>query len=192
MKNLEDIIRENKDKFNDREPREGHIDRFQEKLERYHKKTKKPFLNWGFALKAAAIGILVVLSSLWLYDQLYTNQLVEHLAQREESKEVQEVQLYYSNLVEKKYNQIQDFNFKNEQQKKMLLEELSTMDSIYYNIKQDYKEHPNDPRVLNTLIRHYQMKLDVMNQVLEQLNQVKAIKNKNNNKNNKDYETKKL
>jgi hypothetical protein len=76
----------------------------------------------------------------------------------------------------------------------MLLKELRTMDSIYYNIKQDFKEHPNDPRVLHVLIRHYQMKLDVMNQILDQLNQIQAIREKqnSNNQNKESHETTEL
>ena len=94
-------------------------------------------------------------------------------------------------MVEKRYSQIKDFNFKNSEQKEILLQELNTMDSIYVNIKQDIKEHPNDPRVLNALIRHYQMKLDVMNRILEQLNQIQAIQRQNNSnhKNQESHET---
>ena len=196
MKKFEDIIRNNKEKFDDLEPAEGHFERFQNKLNRYNNKKTSFFSSYKVVLKAAVVGLLVVLSSLWLYDNIYDNQPKEQLAVKNASPEFREAQLYYSSMVNKKYNQIQNFEFKSKKQKKMLLNELKAMDSVYYNIKQDFKENPNDPRVMNALVRHYQMKLEVMTQVLEQLNQVQAIKNTENenetNKNDKSHENKEL
>ncbi|MGM0497273.1 MAG: hypothetical protein ACQESJ_05100 [Bacteroidota bacterium] len=196
MKKLEDIIRKNREKFDDLEPAEGHFERFQSKLNRYNNKKPSTFFSYKFVLKAAVVGLLVVLSSLWLYDNIYDKHSTDQIAMENASPEFREAQVYYSGMVKKKYNQIQDFDFKSKKQKKMLMNELKAMDSIYYNIKQDFEEHPNDPRVMNALIKHYQMKLDVMTQVLEQLNQVQAIKNRDkdnkNNKNDKSHENKEL
>lgn len=194
MKKLEDIIRDNREHFDDREPTEGHFERFQSKLERYNKKRTSFITSWSFMLKAAVIGVLVVLSGLWVYDNVYKTQPANQLTMKNVPSEFQETQMYYSSMVKAKYNQIEDFNFTDKKQKRMLLKELRTMDSIYYNIKQDFREHPNDPRVLHALIRHYQMKLDVMNQVLDQLNQIQAIREKQSNKykNNKSHETTEL
>src|SRR6056297_1419105 len=193
MKKLEDIIRNNKEKFDDLEPAEGHFERFQSKLNNYNNKSSFS-LSYKFVLKVAVVGLLVVLSSLWLYDNIYDNQSTQQIVVENVPSEFREAQLYYSSMVDRKYNQIQDFEFRSKKQKKMLLNELKAMDSVYYSIKQDFKENPNDPRVMNALIRHYQMKLDVMTQVLEQLNQVKTIKNQDNKNNRKDksHENKEL
>jgi|GEM_PF-372467 len=196
MKKLEDIIRNNKEKFDDLEPADGHFERFQNKLNNYNNKKSSFSLSYKFVLKVAVVGLLVVLSSLWLYDNIYDNQSTEQIAVKNIPPEFREAQLYYSGMVDRKYNQIQDFEFKSKKQKKMLLNELKAMDSVYYNIKQDFKENPNDPRVMNALIRHYQMKLEVMTQVVEQLNQVQEIKNQDNknkiNKKDKSHEKKEL
>jgi uncharacterized membrane protein len=194
MKKLEDIIRDNREQFDDREPAKGHFERFQSKLERYNNKQTSFLTSWSFILKAAVVGVLVVLSGLWVYDNVYKSQPANQLSMKNVPSEFQETQIYYTSMVKAKYNEIQDFNFTDKKQKKMLLKELRTMDSIYYNIKQDFREHPNDPRVLHALIRHYQMKLDVMNQILDQLNQIQAIREQknNNNKNNESHETTEL
>ena len=193
MKKLEDIIRNNKEKFDDLEPAEGHFERFQSKLNNYNNKSSFS-LSYKFVLKVAVVGLLVVLSSLWLYDNIYDNQSTQQIVVENDTSEFREAQLYYSSMVDRKYNQIQDFEFRSKKQKKMLLNELKAMDSVYYSIKQDFKENPNDPRVMNALIRHYQLNLDVMTQVLEQLNQVKTIKNQDNKNNRKDksHENKEL
>jgi len=196
MKKIEDIIRNNRERFDELEPAEGHFERFQNKLNSHNNKKSSFSLSYKIVLKAAVVGLLVLLSSLWLYDNVYENQSTEQIAVRNASPEFRETQLYYSNMVDRKYNQIQDFEFKSKKQKKMLLNELKAMDSVYYKIKQDFKENPNDPRVMNALVRHYQLKLEVMTQVLEQLNQIQAIKNKDmenkTNKNDKSHENKEL
>lgn len=193
MKNLDNIIRNNKDRFNEMEPPEGHMERFQQRLEKYNKKSPTLHVSFsaGIILKAAVVSILVVLSSLWVYEHINEPDQPQQIVLKEASPEFREAQIYYSSMVQKKYSQIKDFNFKNSEQKEMLLQELNTMDSIYVNIKKDIKEHPNDPRVLNALIRHYQMKLDVMNRILEQLNQIQAIQRQNNSnhKNQESHET---
>lgn len=186
MKNLEDIIRDNRDKFDEQEPSEGHFERFQQKLREYHKKNQS--LTWTFFLKAAAIAILVVLSGLWVFDRISETQSPEKIALESVSPEVKEAHIYYSSLMQKKYNQIKQFDFENQKQKELLLSELHDMDSIYVNIKDDLKMNPNDPRVTNALIRHYQTKLEVMNQILEQLQAIQR-QTKSKEQNDKDYET---
>jgi len=38
----------------------------------------------------------------------------------------------------------------------------------------DLEANPDDDRVINALIRHYQVKLEVMDQIIIQLNQIKS------------------
>lgn len=184
MKKLEDIIRSNRAKFNDLEPSEGHFDRFYQKLHKYNR--RKRLFSWNVILKAAAVAVLVVLSGLWVYDRIDQQQSPERLALENVSPEVREAHFYYSSLMDKKYEQIKEFDFRSEEQKELLLNELQDMDSIYVNIKEDLRTNPNDPRVVNALIRHYQMKLEVMNQILEQL---RAINEQTKEKEDKSYET---
>jgi hypothetical protein len=182
MKNIEDIIKNNRSAFDDKEPAEGHFERFQQKLEQHDKKSIQ--LTWRFVMKAAMVGILVVLSGLWLYDNIYDRSPQDQYPNQNVSPEIKEAQIYYSSMVEQKYEKIKSFDFKDESQKKMLLKELREMNEAYKSIQEDLESNPDDPRVINALIRHYQMKLDVMNQILSQLKHI----NQNNNK-EKSHET---
>jgi hypothetical protein len=38
----------------------------------------------------------------------------------------------------------------------------------------DLQANPGDDRVINALIRHYQLKLEVLDQIILQLNQIKS------------------
>jgi len=170
MNKLEDLIQSNRDKFNDLEPDEGHFERFQEKLSRHHRQNGR--FSWGVFLKAAAVAILVVLSGLWIYENVGDKESSRQLALEQVSPEVREAHFYYTSLMEEKYERIRQFDFKNEDQKEMLLQELREMDAIYSNIRDDLRANPNDSRVVSALIRHYQMKLEVMNQILNQLENI--------------------
>ena len=182
MKNIENIIKTNKEKFDSREPAEGHFERFQKKLEKQKKRSQT--FQWSVIMKAAVVSLLVVLSSLWVYDNVYKESTEQDLALQEVSPEVKEAQMYYSSLVEEKYERIKSFDFEDEEQKKMLLKELRQMNETYKSIEKDLKANPDDPRVINALVKHYQMKLNVMNQILNQLKNI----NQNNNK-EKSHET---
>jgi len=96
--------------------------------------------------------------------------------------------MYYTRLVNQKYNEINEFSFIDTAQKEMLMHELNEMDSIYENLKKDLRLNPNDDRVINAMIQHYQLKVEVMNQILGQLQQVKSIEQEKQN----NYESTKI
>ena len=172
MKDLDKIIHENRQSFDSYEPSEGHFERFEQKLAEFNKKKKS--FTLGYVLKAAAVTILVVLSGLWVYDNIGV-KTSEGIALSEISPEYGEVEMYYTHLVNEKYREINQFQFLDSTQKVMLVHELSEMDSIYENLKQDLTTNPNDERVINAMIQHYQLKVEVMNQILSQLQHAQEI-----------------
>lgn len=171
MKDLDKIIQENRQDFDSFEPNFGHFDRFEQKLVEFNKK-KKTF-TIGYMLKAAVVAVLVVLSGLWVYDnvQQRTNR---GIALSEISPEYGEVEMYYTHLVNQKYGEINQSQL-DSTQKSIMLKELSEMDSIYENLKKDLSTNPSDKRVINAMIQHYQLKVEVMNQILNQLQQAQNI-----------------
>lgn len=175
MKNLEKTVNENRSLFDSFKPDEGHFVRFEHRLNQLHKSKSKTF-TLGFILKAAVITLLVVLSGLWIYDNTFTTPAIKKgIALREISPEYNEVEMYYTRLVNQKYNEINEYSFIDGKQKKMLMHELNEMDFIYENLKKDLILNPNDDRVINAMIQHYQLKVEVMNQILGQLQQVKNM-----------------
>ena len=175
MKNIDKIIQENRQSFDLHEPSEGHFERFEQKLAEFNKEKRS--FSFGYLIKAAAITILVVLSGLWIYDHT-GNATHQGIALSEISQEYGEVEMYYTHLVNQKYNQIDEFQFMDSTQKVMLMHELNEMDSIYENLKMDLTTNPNDQRVINAMIQHYQLKVEVMNQILNQLQHAQEIKQK--------------
>jgi hypothetical protein len=179
MKSIEDIIRNNKDFFEDAEPSEGHLERFNRKLEkRFQVNTIKRSIV-PYLLKAAVVTLLITLSSLWTWDHfIRTGSTRMTLGQvSPQYKEVENYYVYQVNLME---GEIVNVDLKNHpNQKAMLMKEMHSMDSTYISLQKELKANPNDERIINAMIEHYQTKLDVMTYIVSQL---KSIKNVNQNK----------
>lgn len=187
MKNIDKIIRNNRELFDTAEPDEGHFNRFAARLKRQKRKNRS-FTSYAFLLKAASIAILVALSFLWTYDNLIKPSSERSgISLSEISDEYREVEIYYKQQVNLRYRQIRDIDvFSDSTQKAILLKELSDMDSIYTNLRNELETSPKNERIINAMIEHYQLKVEVMNRILHQLEQIKndnLIKNKNHESN---------
>ena len=62
----------------------------------------------------------------------------------------------------------------------MLLKELQEMDTFYQDLLVELNANPGDERVISALIKHYQMKMLVMDQIIDQLKEFNQAKSKNN------------
>ncbi len=179
MKNIEEIIRHNKDFFDEAEPSAGHFERFNRKLEKRFqvhaiKRSIVPYL-----LRAAVVTLLITLSSLWTWDH-FIRRGSSRMTLGEVSPQYKEVENYYIHQVNLMEGEIVNVDLKNnEEQKNMLIREMKSMDSTYVSLQKELKANPNDERIINAMIEHYQTKLEVMSYIV---NQLKAIRNDNQNK----------
>jgi len=179
MKTIEDIIRNNRDYFEDKEPSDGHFDRFSVKLEircnaRANKRSIVPYL-----LRAAVVTLLVTLSSLWTWDH-FIRPGSSRMTLGQVSPQYKEVENYYIHQVSLMEGEIVNTDPKsNPEQKEMLVKEMKSMDSVYVSLQKELKANPNDERIINAMIEHYQTKLEVLTYIV---NQLKTIRNDNLNK----------
>jgi hypothetical protein len=178
MKNIEDLIRKNRDLFEDNEPSEGHFERFSVKLEiRCHSRAKRSIVP--YLLKAAVVTLLVTLSSLWTWDH-FIRTGSSRMTLGQVSPQYREVENYYIHQVNLMEGEIVNTDMNNNpEQKEMLVKEIKSMDSVYVSLQKELKANPNDERIINAMIEHYQTKLEVMTYIVSQL---KTIRNDNLNK----------
>jgi len=174
MNTIEEIIKRGRGEFDDREPSDGHFERFSFKLAtRLHagapKRSIMPYL-----LKAAVVTLLVTLSSLWTFDHFVRPNLKKTMTLSEVSPEYREVENYYVRQVGFVENEFLSLDIANPEQKAVLMQELTSMDSVYVELQKELRENPDDQRIIDAMIKHYQTKLDVMNYILDQLRQIKA------------------
>ena len=176
MKNIEDIIRSNKDFFEDAEPSMGHLERFNRKLEkRFQVATVKRSIV-PYLLKAAVVTLLITLSSLWTWDH-FIRSGSSRMTLGQVSPKYKEVENYYVHQVNMMESEIVNVDLKNNpNQKAVLMKEMKSMDSTYVSLQKELKANPNDERIINAMIEHYQTKLEVMTYIV---NQLKTIRNDN-------------
>ena len=177
MKKLEKYIIENRNRFDSEEPDEGHFERFARKQSAIS--AKKVSFSWKYMIQAAAVSLLVILSSLWVYEKLTTGMAVEsRMTLADISPEYKEAEIYYTTLINSKYNEIKSIDFKDDTtEQDLLLKELSEMNSIYKSLEKELNQEKGNEMIVNAMIRHYQLKIEIMNRILEQLHLVRNSEN---------------
>jgi len=171
MSNIEKQIKEQRLLLDSDRPLEGHEERFLQKLERLPKQAAVRRIRFRHAIQVAA-SIAILLTSAILLIRSYGD--ADTKASHEIPEAVMEADFYYASLVDARYNEIKDFEFTEQEEKDLLLSELKDLESYHRQLMKDLEANPNDERVVNALIRHYQLKLEVMDQIILQLNQVKS------------------
>lgn len=178
MENLEKYIRSHRDSFDEREPLGGHFDRFQHKIE-----TRKPARRINLALVAAAaafagivltgtLGVVYNNSSL---NQFNKNELMLSML----SPELSEVENYYNGRINEKYNQINNLTKKSSPEvASEVTSALKDMTFGYYLLKKDLLNNPNQERVKNAMIEQYQVRIDMLDQILDTLKNLNYDKGK--------------
>ncbi len=178
MKTIDEIIRNNRDHFEEQEPSDGHFERFNSKLaQRFHnisvRRSIVPYL-----LKAAVVTLLITLSSLWTWEHFIRPDRNE-MALGDVSPQYKEVENYYIHEVNLMESEIMTVDLNNSrQQKEMLMSEMKSMDSVYVQLQKELKANPNDERIIGAMIEYYQTKLEVMNYIVNQLKSVRTANQK--------------
>ena len=179
MSNIEKQIKEQRLLLDSDRPREGHEERFLQKLERLPKQVPVRRIRFRHAIQVAASVAIILTSAILL---VRTDKSGNKVAQQEIPTAVMEANIYYTSQVDARYNEIQDFDFSDAEEKEVLLEELKDLESFHQQLMKDLEANPDDERVVSALIRHYQLKLEIMDQIITQLNQVKSEISENHEK----------
>ena len=172
MKTIDSYIRENRKSFDGSEPPAGHFERFKARLESQKVILPQRVRVLPYLLRAAAVAILVTLSSLWTWEHVLKPGAGK-MTLSDVSTEYRQVESYYVQQVNLMENEIKAIPMGDDAvQKEMLIEELQSMDAVYNELQSDLKANPQDERVINAMIDHYQKKVEVMSYILSQLKQV--------------------
>jgi hypothetical protein len=184
MENLENKIIRNRPAFDNAEPADGHFDRFARKLDRLRMPGK---YSLPYYLKVAGLVLLVSVSSILIY-QMAMNRYYERniYSFGKLSPEYREVEDYFIHTINTKYNALQKIDLKDSAQKTMIMNELKELDKVYRSLSKELKNDPNNERLINAMIKHYQLKLDILNEMTDQLLKIKNDISNNNHHENKD------
>ncbi|MDA3866542.1 MAG: hypothetical protein PF489_07325 [Salinivirgaceae bacterium] len=174
MKNIEDYIRKNKHAFDDAEPPSGHEMRF---LNRLPKKQNNVIKYIRLTAVAATLLIMTTLSGLYIYDNwVVSDNALPTLA--DAGSEYAEAEAYFVSTISQQTETINQMNVNDPQmEQKQFEKDMQEMDSLFRQLQKDLKATPDDPRVINAMIKHYQIKMKVLNQIIQQLENANKIKN---------------
>lgn len=201
MDELKSFIEQNRDLFDVDEPSFGHFERFQQKLEMEHKHSRKLITNYVLkiaAMVAISITVGAVVVDCWVdnsarlieskvadVDANAARDFVQRTSQYVKSKtnpEYEQTENYYVSLVDNRLDQIRASENMDDEHKKELLKELSEMDELFVNLQKELKADPDNPVLIDALVNHYQIKINVMNQIITNLNNIKQLNEQQNEK----------
>lgn len=170
---IELLILNNLDKLSNREPQEGHFDRFEQKLVS-QPKTKKINLNLVWKVAVAIVFIFLAVNQAIIYLSP-EKEIINSLSNI--SPEYSEVEMYYTSEINSGLNQwnaMWDAGLVTLEEKEMMDSELKEFDEMYTNLQVELQANPYDERVINAMLGFYQSKLDVINMIIQKLQEVKS------------------
>jgi len=176
---LERLILDNRHSIQDEEPLEGHFERFEARLQKAYKPTRK--IDFRPVLKIAAIVVFVLLAGnqarIW-----FTPEKNKTLSLGSISEEYREVELYYTNTIQVGMNQWEKLSregFVSESEQLVMQKEQEEFDQMYQKLQEELKANPNDQRVIDAMLEYYQARMNVIEIIINKLQEVKQQKYSN-------------
>lgn len=180
MDNLEKMLKDNKELFMDQDPPGGHFERFEKRLARQNRRKNTLRLTYRIS-RVAAVGLLMIMSSLWAYNELIRPE-DKVMTLGDVSNEYRDVEFFFTNQISSKYEELHQINLQEDPSfMESMLIEIDQMDSVYTQLQEELGANPGDERIAEAMIRHYQTKLKVMTEIL---NHLKSFQESNNSQKN--------
>ena len=169
---FKDFIQENKDQFDLAEPSEMSWKMIEQKVYK-----DKPLLRSSILLRVAA-SLFLILGAAWMGMQILTmseNKVaVEEVKEEMEEKsslafsgmsdELVEVEQYYVSEVQLKEQELSDFKIDDD-----LLEEIEVLKLEFDQLKDEMKNSADPMQVVEALINNYQLRLEILQNILDQM-----------------------
>lgn len=178
--NLENLFAELRESLDYNEPASGHKERFFEKLsieENSISTLKRVRMSWLKPLSIAASLIFIIAIGTYMSNTEPT--IKEQVARI--SPEASNSQFYFANLIEEQVKKLK--NEGSPETKKIIddtLLQLKNLEKDYNQLEQNLIHGGNSKLILSAMITNFQTRIDLLNDVLNQIETIKIIKNNNN------------
>lgn len=168
---MEDFVKKHRAAFDEAEPNSGLWDRIAADLDSEEPAVEKPKRNYQWMWKAAAV-VFICLTAGLLAERSW-KQSEEVVAEvQEESTDIEEVENYYSGIIEKRKTEIRLVMERKNVVDEELLSDLDGLDSMYRDLKNELQRNQNNEKVVNAMIRNLQLRVEILNKQLEILDQL--------------------
>lgn len=153
------------------EPKEGHKLRFMQKLQEQNNQQVKRLVFWKPLAIAASFLLIIALSFPFLNEQSPKGDLASI------SPEFAQTQHFFTSTIQRELE-----NLKREKSPETLvlvedaLRQMENLENDYEKLKKDLIKSGNDERVIHAMIQNFQSRIELLQQVLEQIEQLKELK----------------
>ena len=174
---LNKIFKRLENQFDIEEPNLGHFNRFEARLGTSSRSfRKKNFRVFSYVAVAASV---VLLFGIWLGASFSESGM--ELASI--SSEMEETQSYFVATIENELETIElERNADTEQLIIDGLAQLNKLEEQYQLLTLELKENTEDKRIIYAMISNFQQRIDVLQSLLHQIENVKQLKTQNNEK----------
>ncbi|MCF6296504.1 MAG: hypothetical protein L3J08_00725 [Flavobacteriaceae bacterium] len=169
-KDLENIFKKSQNEFDFEEPNIGHFERFEARLKSYTK-SKKSIKGVKWYWLSAAASILLIFG-FWLGN----NKIQNNIELTDISPKMEETQNFYISAIQKEIEQIQ--KGRTPQNKKIIddaFKQLDILEKNHQKLSIELKESNEDKRVIYAIITNFQMQIEVLQNLVEQLEEFKVF-----------------
>jgi hypothetical protein len=182
-KRLEDFITNNKQHFDEFEPRADLWSKIETELPQHFRDEKKEGKSFslGFVLRVAALITLVMGTCFIMY---LAKQKPAAINLAAINPEYAKQQVQYTSLIASQRTELKSIAKTDPQLYKEFTAEIAKMELTYKKLNKDLATSPNQEAVLRAMIRNLQVQTEVLNQqlnVIEQFNEFKNQKNESKN-----------
>jgi hypothetical protein len=148
--------------FNDINPPDGHFERFIIKLDTALHSNRKLLKFQAYAIAASVVVVIVLSIILFIKVEQFRQQpsLLTGI-----SPELEEAELYYQSRIQERMHVLEVNKLVDEQ----VINDLNEIDKSFKFINKDLKKNPGDERIIQAVMQIYQLKLDMINDLLLQL-----------------------
>lgn len=170
--------------FDIEEPHSGHKERFFKKLDqRFEAPQKKGKLRslWTPVLAIAASFLL----AFFLLGEFYgNNSLGRHSDLAGISPEMKQTQEFYTGIITRELNVLNaEKTPETEAVINDALVQMEKLEKEYESLKKDLVSSGKDNRVIHAMIQNFQQRIDLLNSVLTQIENIKSLKKQNHENN---------
>ena len=165
--------------FDIAEPNEGHEERFFDKLNNSKENhSSQNSLNWWYLLSGIAA---VLILALLLGGPLLNNNLnTTNPDLASVSPEMKQTQEFYTGLISKELISLKEN--KSPETAKIIDDAILQLDKLereYKDLRNDLDASGKDNRVIHAMIQNFQQRIDLLNNTLNQIEQIKELKKDN-------------
>lgn len=165
---LEKYVLDHRDQFDDQEPDPS----LWEKVET--RKAPVIRINWKSAAWKVAAAVAIFIGSYFFHDYMSSRNHLPGGLSKDASpiaKELLEAEAYYSAQINMRKDEVFRLTATNPEVRYEIDREMVDLDRVFSELKEDLKDNADNEEVIEAMIQNYRLKLDILEEMLQQLKQ---------------------